>query len=378
MRSRQVSLKVLIMTLATENAASNLRIIVNHAMLIRQIDRQFGNDNGVARLWLDMKGLTRRRWFQLISFASMGATAILIPILFRLESKQKLNPISKRKNKLPLPPTGLTLTEFEFEVVTVDTKGQKFKQEKAKAQYFTEDLGNGVLLEMVAIPRGKFLMGAPEGEGFNTERPQHEVNVSPFFIGQYTVTQAQWKAIACLPKINRTLSPKPSRFKGDSRPVEQISWYDAVEFCERLSKKTGRIYRLPSESEWEYACRAGTTTRYHFGEALTHHLANYHARVIGTTPIGSFPPNAFGLYDLHGNVWEWCADPWHKDYQAAPTNSSVWITNGNYNYSPLRGGSWFSGSYFCRSAYRNREDRTMQAPKFNGSFGFRVVCCALS
>jgi formylglycine-generating enzyme required for sulfatase activity len=192
--------------------------------------------------------------------------------------------------------------------------------------------------------------------------------------------------VANLPKVNRDLKPDPSKFKGDNRPVEQVSWYDAVEFVERLSRQTGRHYRLPSEAEWEYACRAGTTTPFHFGETLTDKLANYAASKTfaaepkgeyreQTTPVGSFPPNGFGLYDMHGNVWEWCADPWHESYEGAPTDGSVWEDeNDNDNhYRLLRGGSWDSLPEDCRSAYRG----TFSPDGRNSYLGFRVVCaCA--
>ena len=145
------------------------------------------------------------------------------------------------------------------------------------AQYFIEDLGNGIQLEMVMIPSGSFMMGSPETEEGSTddERPQHQVTIKAFCLGKYQVTQAQWKAVAAFPQVNRELKPDPSRFKGDNRPVESVSWEDAVEFCLRLSKHTKRQYRLPSEAEWEYACRAGTTTPFHFGETITTDLANY-------------------------------------------------------------------------------------------------------
>jgi serine/threonine protein kinase len=161
------------------------------------------------------------------------------------------------------------LQVFEFEVVTVagvqrssgflglgQTVTLNLNRRREQAQYFSESLPNGVSLEMVSIPGGKFLMGSPAGEGSDGEKPQHQVTVPPFFMGKYPVTQKQWQAVASLPKVERDLKPDPSHFKGDDRPVEQVKWYDAVEFCKRLSKKTGREYRLPSEAEWEYACRA--------------------------------------------------------------------------------------------------------------------------
>ena len=157
------------------------------------------------------------------------------------------------------PPSAPT---FQFEVITVNAQGQEINRSSQTAEYFAEDLGDSVSLEMVAIPGGSYLMGSPdtEVERFDAEGPQHTVTIAPFFIGKYPVTQAQWRAVASFPQIDKPLELDPSRFKGTKRPVEQVSWLDAMEFCARLSKKTGQDYRLPSEAEWEYACRAGTTT----------------------------------------------------------------------------------------------------------------------
>jgi formylglycine-generating enzyme required for sulfatase activity len=245
-----------------------------------------------------------------------------------------------------------------------------------------EDLGNGVTLEMVAIPGGKFQMGSPKSElgRAKDEGPQHTVTLQPFFMGKFPVTQAQWQAVASLPKVNIDLDPDPSEFKGANRPVEQVTWYEAVEFCARLSKATGREYRLPSEAEWEYACRAGTTTPFFFGETISPELANYDGNYTyasgskgiyreQTTEVGRFPANAFGLYDMHGNVWEWCADHWHENYDGAPTDGSVWL-NENENNSPLlRGGSWYHLPERCRSAYRF----TPVPVDHDDPYGFRVV-----
>ena len=144
-------------------------------------------------------------------------------------------------------------------------------------------------------------------------------------MGKYQITQAQWKAVASLPKIERDLEPNPFMFKGDDHPLETVSWLDAVEFCQRLSKKTGKEYRLPTEAEWEYAARAGTTTAYYFGNDITDKLANYNSNIGQTTAVGKYQPNAFGLYDMHGNVWEWCQDDWHSNYEDAPEDGSAWL-----------------------------------------------------
>jgi formylglycine-generating enzyme required for sulfatase activity len=200
-------------------------------------------------------------------------------------------------------------------------------------------------------------------------------------MGKYPVTQAQWKAVAFFPKVNRDLNPDPARFKGANRPVEQVSWHEAVEFCDRLSHRTNRQYRLPSEAEWEYACRAGTTTPFSFGETITTDLANYNGNYTygagpkgvyrqETTAVGSFPPNAFGLYDMHGNVWEWCLDHWHDNYTGAPIDGSAWLTGNESTGRIIRGGSWFDLPRICRSAYRF----DFHPDGDFGDIGFRLVC----
>ena len=237
-------------------------------------------------------------------------------------------------------------------------------------QDFTEYLNNGVKLEMVAIPGGTFMMGSPEGEGYNKEKPQHEVTLQPFFMGKYPVTQAQWREVASLPKVDKDLNPELSYFKGNNLPVEQVSWDDAVEFCERLSRKTRLGYRLPSEAEWEYACRAGTTTKYHFGETITDQLANYNRNFSETTSVGQFMPNSFGLYDIHGNVMEWCQDDWHNNYIGAPNDGSARLLGTKIKV--MRGGAWNYKPKNCRSAYRLNVSRNDN----NEDLGFRVVCVA--
>ena len=243
---------------------------------------------------------------------------------------------------------------------------------RLRAQCFTENLGNNVGLEMVLIPGGSFVMGAPEAEegSDDSERPQHNVTIQSFCMGKFPVTQAQWQAVASLSQIRKRLNPEPSSFKGDNRPVENVTWFDAVEFCDRLSQHTKRQYQLPSEAEWEYACRAGTTTPYHFGNIITPELANYNGSE--TTPVGSFEvANAFGLYDMHGNVWEWCLDHWHSNYEEAPTDGSAWLTEDENSRRLLRGGSWDFIPWGCRSAGRFRDD-----PGLFFNLGLRVVCAA--
>jgi formylglycine-generating enzyme required for sulfatase activity len=229
-------------------------------------------------------------------------------------------------------------------------------------------------------------MGSPKEElnSSEDERPQHQVTIKPFCFGKYPVTQVQWQAIAALPQVNLELKPNPSRFEGANRPVESVSWRDAVEFCARLSNHTQKPYRLPSEAEWEYACRAGTTTPFHFGETITTDLANYNGNYTygngskgvyrkETTEVGSFKiANEFGLYDMHGNVWEWCQDDWHNNYEGAPTDGSAWISDDAKSDKLLRGGSWPDNPENCRSASRG----CYVAGFDDNDSGFRVVCGA--
>ena len=241
---------------------------------------------------------------------------------------------------------------FNFDVITVNAKREEISRRPHSAMFFPEDLGDGVVLEMVYIPGGTFRMGSTVR---SYEQPVHQVTVKPFFMGKYPITQEQWQAV---------MGNNFSHFKGAKRPVENVSWRHAVKFCTKLSQKTGKNYRLPSEAEWEYACRAGTTTPFHFGETITPDLVNYDGRYPyawapeglcreETTPVGRFPPNAFGLYDMHGNVWEWCQDVWHDNYNGAPADGSSWETGGS-DYRVLRGGSWNDNAVSCRSADRVR------------------------
>ena len=260
---------------------------------------------------------------------------------------------------------------------------------RGQNQCYDELIGEGVQpLRMMLIPPGSFLMGSPEDEQERLDRegPQHEVTLTRFFLAKYPVTQAQWRAVAAMPQVKRNLKPDPSSFKGDDRPVERVSWYDAVEFCERLTNHTNRQYRLPSEAEWEYACRANTTTPFHFGETLSTDYANYNGSneeygaygpgVRGeyrqeTTPVGFFEVcNEYGLSDMHGNVWEWCQDDWHESYEGAPSDGSAWVEGDSEESKIIRGGSWDLDPGFCRSASRIRFDPDGE----DDPLGFRVCC----
>ena len=268
----------------------------------------------------------------------------------------------------------------------------KIRRRQQPVTYYNEGLGQGTSLRMMQIPGGEFLMGSPESEPdrFSDEGPQHPVTVPGFFMGKYPVTQAQWRAVAGLTQVDIELPTDPSNFKGNDRPVEQVSWYQATEFCARLAVHTGRPYRLPTEAEWEYACRAGTDTPFHVGETITTDIANYRGTddeeldwsgSYGhgpkgeyrkeTTPVGQFEvANRFGLYDMHGNVWEWCQDHWHDNYDNAPTDGRAWQGEDENANRVIRGGSWYDDPRDCRSATRNNYlpgDR-------DGNVGFRVCC----
>lgn len=225
----------------------------------------------------------------------------------------------------------------------------------------TVDLGGGVMLELVWIPKGTFIMGSPEEEQgrYGSEGPQHDVTFRRgFWLGKYEVTQAQWEAV---------MGNNPSYFAGDGRlPVEYVSWNDCQEFLNKLNARVGGAFRLPSEAEWEYACRAGTSTPFYFGETLSTDQANYDGNYIygagkqgvyrrRTTPVGSFPANAWGLHDMHGNVWEWCKDDWHgSTYEGAPDEGSAWVDSPRGSLRVHRGGSWNYDPRGCRSANRGR------------------------
>ncbi len=218
-----------------------------------------------------------------------------------------------------------------------------------------------IKLEMIAIPAGEFMMGSNESDN---EKPIHPVKLKEFYIGKYPITQAQYQAI---------MGENPSRFKGENNPVERVSWNNAQEFCQKLSAKTGKQYKLPSEAQWEYACRAGSKTKWCFGDdesQLTNYAWYRDNSQNQTHPVGEKKPNNWGLYDMHGNVWEYCEDDWHKNYQNAPNDGKPWIDNSS-KYPVQRGGSWFNLPNNCRSASRNillaRDD-------FFDDDGFRVVC----
>jgi formylglycine-generating enzyme required for sulfatase activity len=269
-----------------------------------------------------------------------------------------------------------------------------------------EQLAEGVALTMLRIPAGNFEMGAPQTEAGSTEqeRPVHRVTLGEFLLGQTPITQAQWRAVAEWERLdhepvdlwpesflhNPAITSDRKRFRGDLRPVVNVSWFDAQEFCQRLALRTGKNYTLPSEAQWEYACRAGTITPFHFGDTISTELANYNGEVYGngnkgdnrqqTTDVASFPANPWGLHDMHGNVREWCADCWHDNFEGVPKDVNTGVGGDdeqiinkdrvNMNMRLLRGGSWHYHPANCRSAYRSFTPSNTR----NANIGFRVCC----
>jgi eukaryotic-like serine/threonine-protein kinase len=316
--------------------------------------------------------IDRRKSMKWLAFMGIGTMGIsFIPQLF----KGLFN--LDRSPKIPSPQLQqVQLSTIQFASVKLNAKGEIISRPKGKATIYQEKLGNNINLPMVKIPAGKFMMGSPASEKFRVENesPQHQVTLKEFYISQTEITQSQYQAI---------VGENPSKFKGNNRPVERVDWNQAKEFCRKLSLKTGRTYTLPSESQWEYACRAGTTTPFAFGETITTNVANYEGNYEGkesyrnepkgvnratTTDVMTFPPNGFGLYDMQGNVWEWCADTWHDTYEDAPIDGRIWTDDGANVV--LRGGSWSERPELCRST-----SRIGSLPEIRvDAFGFRVVC----
>jgi uncharacterized protein (TIGR02996 family) len=236
----------------------------------------------------------------------------------------------------------------------------------------TVALSESVEMTFAWIPPGTFLMGSPPEEAEREDNEtQHRVALPEgFYLGIHPVTQAQWQAV---------MGKNPSHFQGENLPVETVSWRDCQRFCKKLGQMSDQRYRLPTEAEWEYACRAGTATPFHFGETIDTKRANYDGKYLGlkrrkaayrlrTTPVGSFPPNGWGLFDMHGNVWEWCAD-WSREkyYKRSPQQDPQGPVHGVYRV--LRGGFWNGEGCYCRAAYRYG---MLPGTRFS-SFGFRVI-----
>ncbi len=295
-------------------------------------------------------------------------------------------------------------------MVTVDDYGEVRQSQPQTIDVFDVPIDKDAAISFSVIPDGGFQIGSPDSEPERSpnEGPQEFVELKRFALSRTTVTQAQWAALvgAEPDRIRETLAAYPSSFRGDDLPVETVSWNQAVEFCNRLSKRTGLSFRLPSESEWEYACRARTTTPFHFGPTLTPALANYcgtGGAVCGTDdgrdianvsynniayldpaydkgPPGgflattvaaeSFPPNRFGLFQMHGNVWEYCQDTGPVDYRSVPKDGTPFIAPQIDRV--LRGGSWSHNAAICRSAYRDSMHADIVG--WHGRVGLRIVC----
>lgn len=251
-------------------------------------------------------------------------------------------------------------TNYEFETVVVNEDGEIIERSKRKSSEISFQINQNQSISLVKIPGGKFLMGSSDNEAKirENETPQHEVNVSTFYLGKFPVTQAQWFALMNnLPQISE-------EFNGDNLPIVNVYLEKALEFCHKLSNLTNRKFRLPSEAEWEYACRAGTNTPFAFGKTITTDLANFDGTQPfldiskgefrnNLTPVRHFKfANNLGLFDMHGNVWEWCADIWHENYKNAPNDGSAWLSGGDQSYCVQRGGSWRDRASNCRSAFR--------------------------
>ncbi len=308
----------------------------------------------------------------------LGGFGLVEALIFANAGKEP----SKKQATLP------TLETIKFTTVTLNNRGKIERKSSTTAQGYQEDLGNGLFLKMVKIPAGSFLMGQSKAERqelmeqmgpenhkkyYANELPQHQVTLKEFYMGQTEVTQAQYLAV---------MGDNLSKFQGKDLPVDNISWEQAQEFCEKLSNLTGRKYTLPSESQWEYACRAGTTTPFYLGSSIAPDFANFDGSTPygnvskgvnrqKTTKVASFPPNGFGLYDLSGNVWEWCLDTWHETYQGAPTDGNAWIGGGGKeDERVLRGGAWTFYAWDARSGFRY----SWMTDSLKPDAGLRVVC----
>ncbi len=293
-------------------------------------------------------------------------------------SQEKLaKSISQTTTQEPtIKPIGVNQENLSEPIPQIPPPEPSINSNQTNIESFIEHLSNHVVLDMVAIPGSNFLMGAPENhpERLARESFLHTFTIQPFFMGKFPVTQAQWAVVASFDRVNIDLNPDPSHFKGANRPVECVSWDDAVEFCARLSQRTGKSYRLPTEAEWEYACRAGRTSPFYFDNTISRDLANYDSTdwvypgtmypgnygqgVNGeyreqTTDVGTFPANSFGLHDMHGNIWEWCQDEWH-DSNDALTDQSAWLSNHNHQYMQMSGSAWYYDPWRYRSAFRNK------------------------
>lgn len=282
-----------------------------------------------------------------------GLTQLLIPLRLHLNGQDSISTPASEPMLIAVEPKQIITP-------SLPAPGQTFR-DKLKTG------GEGPL--MMVIPAGRFLMGSPENEsrGQNSERPQHEVQIEkPFAMGVYAVTFDDYDRFC---EITQRKKPDDEDWGRENRPVINVSWHDAQDYCVWLSEQTERNYRLPSEAEWEYACRAGSQTPYYTGTSINRDQANFDGNIGKTTPVDNYPPNDFGLYDMHGNVWEWCQDKWHNNYKGAPDDESPW-EKGESSTRVLRGGSWGSYPDYVRASDRFRghpDNRSIR-------LGFRVLC----
>ena len=305
----------------------------------------------------------------------------------KANAKTQITPITVPKvQPNQISPPQLSQFSFETAIVTVNRLGiGRFSKNQLQintrqktGRFYVETLGNiqgkPIGLEMVLIPAGRFSIGSPisEANRDEAESPRHIINVPSFFMSRFPITQRQWKVL---------MDNNPAIFIGNGdRPVETVSWDEVQVFCQKLGDLTGKPYRLPSESEWEYTCRAGTLTAFSFGETIAANLANFNAAKpylyapqglsnFTTTEVGTYPANGFGLHDMHGNVWEWCADNWHDDYDLLPKDASAWTAGGDRSCRVIRGGSWRDPAHYCRSAARSKN----AANQGDRATGFRIA-----
>jgi formylglycine-generating enzyme required for sulfatase activity len=313
----------------------------------------------------------------------------LLPVVFEIEWR------TSQIIQTPNPPPKSPEDSFNFEMVTVDQFGRVRNRQTQSNKQQLVDLGKGVKLEMVSIPKGSFQMGS---NNYDSEKPIHEVKIEKaFWMGKYPVTVGQFKRFVEETRYQTTAEKEDGAYvyistgswekkkdanwrnpyfkQTDKHPVVCVSWIDAVKFCEWLSIETDKKYRLPTEAEWEYACRAGTTTPFHFGETITTDLVNYDGNYpYGDAPKGEYRKqtvevdyfkhaNNFGLYQMHGNVWEWTC----SDYGNYSENNHLKCSSKNNTNKVLRGGSWGSNAEGCRSSYRN-----FDSGRYDGG-GFRLA-----
>ncbi|MBD2319788.1 SUMF1/EgtB/PvdO family nonheme iron enzyme [Phormidium tenue] len=318
--------------------------------------------------------VAKRLWMQILAVDGANHEAIeqierIVEVRFNLVSPQLL-----RVSDVANSP--------EISLRQANARTVEERQKVTESQLLNIDLGNGVTLELVKVPAGKFMMGSPDGEGDNDERPQHQVILQEFLIGKYAVTNAQWQAVM----KTKGSANCDKKFQGDLQPVVGVSWHEARAFCAKVQQQTGKAVRLPTEAEWEYAARGANQSK-GFIYAGSNNLdeVGWYGDNSGsvTHPVGQKTANELGIYDMSGNVWEWCLDEWHDSYANKPENlkkqgNQVWgdlnVDDNDNRYHPLRGGSWGNNAWNCRAALRDGYDARLQFD----NFGFRAIFISFS